>query len=129
MSESEPPADAGTPRALVADDDPDIGRILRVFLTRLGFEVEVVRDGEAALAAIDRQPPCVLFTDYQMPRLGGLETLTSVKARHPEVRVVVVTAQSADEVVRKLTEAGADAYVEKPFTFARIAEACGRPVG
>ncbi len=112
-------------RALVADDDPDIGRILRVFLQRLGFEVEVVLDGEAAVERIAERPPDVLFTDYMMPRMGGIETVANVKSKHPEVRVVVVTAQGAEDVKGDFMRAGADAYVEKPFNFATISEACG----
>ena len=112
-------------RAVVVDDDPDIGKILGFFLKRLGYDVEVLRDGESALAAVNRSPPDIVFTDYMMPGLSGLETVEAIKRDHPDLRVVVITALEGADLAAQFAKVGADAFVEKPFSYDTIQEACG----
>ena len=104
-------------RVLVADDDEDIARFVELNLVLDGFEVEVVHDGEAALAAIERQPPDLVLLDVMMPRLDGVTVLRRLRAdpATAALPVVLLTAKSmsADKVVG-LT-AGADDYIVKPF--------------
>lgn len=119
---SEPPA--SRQRAVIVDDDPDIGKILGFFLTRMGYDVEVLRDGESAIAAINRAPPHIVFTDYMMPGLSGLETVAAIKHDHPDLPVVVITALEGDDLAAKFAKAGANAFVEKPFSFDTIKSAC-----
>jgi DNA-binding response OmpR family regulator len=59
-----------TSRVLVADDDHDIARFVELNLSLEGFEVEVVHDGEAALAAVERQQPDLVLLDVMMPAAG-----------------------------------------------------------
>ena len=104
-------------RILVADDDVDIARFVELNLSLEGFEVEVVHDGESALAAVRRELPDLLLLDVMMPRLDGVEVLRQLRADAATavLPVVLLTAKSmpADKVVG-LT-AGADDYIVKPF--------------
>ncbi len=106
-----------TGRLLVADDDPDIARFVELNLSLEGFDVEVVHDGEAALAAVLRDPPDLVLLDVMMPGLDGVEVLRRIRssAATAALPVVLLTAKSmsADKVVG-LT-AGADDYIVKPF--------------
>lgn len=113
------------PRAVVVDDDPDIGKILGFFLKRMGYDVEVLQDGESAIAAIKESVPDIVFTDYMMPGLSGLETVEAIKQDHPDLRVVVITALEGSDLASQFAKAGADAFVEKPFSYDTIQQACG----
>jgi diguanylate cyclase (GGDEF)-like protein len=104
-------------RVLIADDDPDIARFVELNLSLEGFEVEVVHDGEAALAAVRRELPDLVLLDVMMPRLDGVEVLRQLRAdtATAALPVVLLTAKSlsADKVVG--LSAGADDYIVKPF--------------
>ena len=104
-------------RVLVADDDHDIARFVELNLRLEGFDVEVVHDGLAALAAVERELPDLVLLDVMMPRLDGVEVLLRLRsnAATAALPVVLLTAKSlsADKVVG-LT-AGADDYIVKPF--------------
>ena len=106
-----------TSRILVADDDTVIARLVELNLSMEGFDVEVVHDGEAALAAVQRELPDLLLLDVMMPKLDGVEVLRRIRASAATavLPVVLLTANSmsADKVVG-LT-AGADDYIVKPF--------------
>jgi DNA-binding response OmpR family regulator len=60
-------------RVVVCDDEPHITRAISMKLAKAGFEVETAADGEAGWEAISRALPALVITDYQMPRLNGLE--------------------------------------------------------
>lgn len=116
-------ATPGTPRAriLVADDNAD----MRLYLGRLLeglYVVELVADGEAALAAIGCRRPDVILTDIMMPRLDGVGLLREVRA-NPGTRtlpVILLSARAGQEANVVGYEAGADDYLVKPFSPAEL---------
>ncbi len=86
---------------LVVEDDVSAGRTLAQLLREDGYEVEVVLDGEAAMARLARAPtPDVLITDYRLPRADGLEVVTYSRKLHPSLHIVMVT--SYPEVIARL---------------------------
>ncbi len=112
-------AGAGGPRSriLLADDNDD----MRGYLCRLlggRYEVEAVADGEAALAAARRDPPALVISDVMMPRLDGLDLVAALRAdeRTRMVPVVLLSARSGEDAVVEGLRAGADDYLEKPFS-------------
>jgi DNA-binding NtrC family response regulator len=107
-------------RALLAEDDAALARIVHSLLTGAGLEVELAVDGAAALeayeAAVERgAPPDAVLADIAMPRMDGLELLERLRALDPELPVVLITAfASVDSAVAALRK-GAHDYVTKPF--------------
>lgn len=105
------------PLVLCADDDEDILALLALRLERAGFAVATAEDGEAAVEAARSRRPALAVLDVMMPRRTGLEVLAELKA-DPELRgvkVVLLSARVQDADVERGLEAGADAYIAKPF--------------
>jgi DNA-binding response OmpR family regulator len=106
------------PLVLVADDDDDILLLVTTRLRRDGFEVISARNGEEALALAIERHPALAVLDIGMPKLDGLEVLQRIRADEAlkEIRVLLLTAKAQESDVRRGYEAGADAYVRKPFS-------------
>ena len=109
---------------LVADDDDDILLLVTTRLKRDGFEVVSARDGFEALALAQEHKPAVAVLDVGMPGLDGLEVLEAIRETQAlaHTRVLLLTAKAQESDVRRGYEAGADAYVKKPFSPAELAE-------
>lgn len=107
-------------RALVVDDSRAMRGILSKILMRIGFEVLKAGDGLEAIAALaDAVPPIdVVLSDWNMPKMNGLEFLKVVRAdpRFADVVVVMVTTETHIEQIATALAAGADEYIMKPFT-------------
>lgn len=101
-------------RVLVVDDEVGIRQVVELYLTREGFEVELVADGAAALRAIERAAPNLMILDVMMPGLDGLEVTRQARAKL-NVPIIMLTSRAED--VDKIVglELGADDYVTKPF--------------
>lgn len=111
---------------LLADDDPDVMRILDSQLRGAGYRPKLAFDGAEALATIERDQPRVLVLDLMMPKLSGFDILTRLQsASFPRPRVVVLSARGREDDVTRAFSLGADDYVTKPFNpqelLARIA--------
>lgn len=103
-------------KILVVDDDPDLRDLLREYLTRHGFAVSVMHDGEGLAARLERERPALIVLDLMMPKVDGLSALRDLRARNDDVPVILLTARS-DEVDRIVgLEIGADDYLGKPFS-------------
>jgi DNA-binding response OmpR family regulator len=101
---------------VVAEDDPSVQSLLRLYLTRDGFGVETYADGATALQAVLTQRPVALVLDVGLPGLDGIEVCRKLRAGGDTTPVLFVTARD-DEVDRVLgLELGADDYVTKPFS-------------
>jgi DNA-binding response OmpR family regulator len=109
---------------LVADDDDDILLLVTTRLKRDGFDVVAARDGFEALALAQEHRPAVAVLDVGMPGLDGLEVLAAIRETRAlaHTRVLLLTAKAQESDVRRGYEAGADAYVKKPFSPAELAE-------
>ncbi len=105
---------------LVVEDDETLAMGLTNALEHERFTVTHCDSGEAALEAIEDDVPDVLVLDVMLPGMDGLSVLKRVKADHPELPVILLTARSA-EVDRVLgLELGADDYVVKPFSLREL---------
>jgi DNA-binding response OmpR family regulator len=109
-----------TPRqlVLVADDDDDILLLVTTRLRRDGFEIIEARTGNEALVLAQTRRPDVAVLDVGMPGLDGLEVLERIRADDvlSGMRVLLLTAKAQESDVRRGYDAGADAYVRKPFS-------------
>ena len=101
-------------KILIADDDPQILRALRVTLGAQGHEIRTADDGLQTIAAASTHPPDLLIIDLGMPRLGGMDVIRTVRG-YSQLPILVVSGRTdaADKV--DALDAGADDYVTKPF--------------
>jgi len=117
-----------TPRFLVVDDSGTMRRIIRVTLSKLGFnQIEEAGDGLEALNLITRNEvglsigipefDCIL-TDWNMPNFDGLHLLKKIRElpAYSKVPVVMITTEQSKDDVIEATRSGVSAYIVKPFT-------------
>ena len=102
-------------KILLADDDPDSLEGLRALLEAWGYEVEIARDGRAALERMPVVRPSAVITDVVMPRMSGLELLEAIRRDRSAVPVIVMTAHGTVEARRHAAAMGAVAYLPKPI--------------
>jgi signal transduction histidine kinase len=111
-----PPHARHAARILLADDNADMGDYVRRLLADR-YEVELVADGEAALAAARERPPDLVLTDVMMPLLDGFGLLRELRAdpRTSTIPVILLSARAGEESRVSGLERGAD-YLIKPFS-------------
>jgi two-component system, NtrC family, response regulator AtoC len=102
-------------RVLVVDDEENLRVVLRTLLRRHGYEVETASSGDEALAMVDSFGPDVVLTDVRMPRMGGLDLLSTLKAKGNDATVIVMSAYGNMDLALDAMKAGAYDYVQKPF--------------
>ncbi|BDO43567.1 response regulator transcription factor [Cellulomonas sp. NTE-D12] len=113
-------ADGSPVRALVVDDEPNLAELLSTALRYEGWQVEHALTGHAAVRRAKDLDPDVIVLDIMLPDLTGLEVLARVRATHPNVPVLFLTAKDAvEDRIAGLT-AGGDDYVTKPFSLEEV---------
>src|SRR3990170_3710587 len=105
---------AARARILVADDEPNLRRVLGAILQREGHEVVQAADGAEALDRMDDSID-VIITDLKMPRVDGMEVLRQAGSRLPSVPVIMITAFGSVNNAVEAVKLGAFDYIEKPF--------------
>jgi len=101
-------------KILIADDDPQILRALRITLGARGYDVVTAPDGRAALDAAVSEHPDLIVLDLGMPGLSGIEVIEGVRG-WSQVPILVVSGRSESWDKVDALDAGADDYVTKPF--------------
>ena len=102
-------------KILVADDDPQMLRALRITLTARGYEVVTASDGRAALDAAISSHPDIVVIDLGMPGLTGIEVIEAIRG-WTQIPVLVLSGRSESWDKVEALDAGADDYVTKPFS-------------
>jgi two-component system KDP operon response regulator KdpE len=102
-------------KILIADDDPQILRALRITLTAKGYEILTAADGAQAIAAAIDHRPDIFLLDLGMPQLNGIEVIQAIRGWSDAPILVVSGRTGAADKVDAL-DAGADDYVTKPFS-------------
>ena len=117
---------------LVADDEPHIGRIIKMKLEQGPFRVTLAYDGREALEILERTPDIgLVLLDLMMPRLSGLDVLKRMRAddRWKQTPCIILTAAGQEQQHRLALELGASEFLTKPFSpkklYARTAELAG----
>ena len=101
---------------MVVEDDETIAMGIVAALRLAGWAVVHFERGEDALARVAERLPDVVILDIMLPGIDGLAVLEQLKAEHPEVPVIMLTARSTEEDRVEGLESGADDYVTKPFS-------------
>jgi DNA-binding response OmpR family regulator len=103
-----------TAKILIADDEQNITKLLRLYLRDEGYEVVTAGDGNEALDHFHTQSPDLVLLDLMMPGMGGIDVCTEIR-RESSVPIIMLTAR-ADDVDKVVgLGVGADDYITKPF--------------
>jgi CheY-like chemotaxis protein len=112
---------------LVVDDEPDVAELFRQRFRREvrqgTYAMHFAASGEQALEKlVDGIEPTliVILSDINMPGMDGLQLLTEIKKRHPDLPVMMVTAYGDDERRRQAAETGASEFLTKPVDFDQL---------
>ena len=110
------------PTILVVDDDPAIREMIRLMLTRDGYEVQEAGNTLDARQTIAKQPPDLVLLDWMMPGQSGFEFARALHrdSAHKQIPVIMLTARDQEEDKVAALEAGADDYVAKPFSVSEL---------
>ena len=102
-------------RVLVIDDDPGVRDYMEALVSRQGYEVVAVADGEQALDVLDKTQPDLITLDVVLPGMDGLQTLSKLKQRVPNVPVVMLSGHGQARNIVEAMRLGASDFLRKPF--------------
>ncbi len=122
---------ASSPKAktlLIADDEPNIRRVLQAIFVKDGYEVQVAENGVKALEWASANPVSLLITDLIMPDMNGVELIQKVKQKHPDSVAIVITAYATIKTCVDAMRYGASDYITKPFDMDEIRAVVKRAV-
>ena len=99
----------------ILDDDRSIRWVLEKSLTKTGMETTSFESGDDLLTRLDRESPDAIISDIRMPGINGLDLLSTIQEKHPELPVIIMTAHSDLESAVASYSRGAFEYLPKPF--------------
>lgn len=104
-------------KIVLAEDEPQIARLIEFKLKKEGYSVTSKENGEEALKAIKEDKPDLILLDIMMPVMGGYEVLRRLKEDEnlKSVPVIMLTARAQEKDVVKGIDMGAEDYITKPF--------------
>ena len=114
--------DSGSPgtKILVVDDEASVRALMREVLTQAGYEVIEASNGREAMKALRSQTVPLVITDLVMPEQEGIETITELRRRHPEAKIIAVSGAFHGKFLRAAEMLGADLTLMKPVEPAEL---------
>ncbi len=116
-------------RVLLVDDEEEFVTTLSERLHLRGIEAQTATDGKSALALIEKNPPEVVVLDVLMPGLGGMEVLRRIRAKNPEIQVILLTGQGSSKDGIEGMDLGAFDYLVKPLDIEELIKKMREAVG
>ncbi len=107
-------------RILLAEDDSNLGVLLREYLNAKNFETALFINGMLALEAFSREEYDICILDIMMPEMDGLTLAREIRKINPQIPVLFLTAKSQKENVLEGFRTGADDYITKPFSMEEL---------
>jgi len=104
-------------KILIAEDEKNVILGLRTCLDAVGYEMEIVEDGEQAINAVRQELPDLILLDLLMPNVDGFEVLKEIKGNDQtkHIPIIVLTAKAEEEDRQRAEDLGANDYMTKPF--------------
>lgn len=109
-----------SPHILLAEDDPNLGSVLKEYLELKGFSVLLCRDGEEGLNTFRRKSFDLCIFDIMMPKMDGFTLMSEIRKIDKRTPVLFLTAKSLKEDVISGFKLGADDYLTKPFSMEEL---------
>lgn len=109
-------------KILIVDDEESVRYSFRKLFREPGCEITEAGNGLEAISAIQKDLPDLVLMDIEMPGLNGLDAIQRIKALHPQLPVIIITAFGTTERVIGAMKYGAYEYLEKPFDVGRLKE-------
>lgn len=103
-------------RILYVEDEPFLGKIVKESLESRQFEVHWIADGAEVMEAFERLRPDVCVLDVMLPHRDGFSLGRDIRARHPQVPIIFLTAKNQTEDVLQGFDSGGNDYLRKPFS-------------
>lgn len=108
---------------IVVDDDKDFTEMFSDFLTNSGLKVySICQDGEKAVSAYEKYKPDVVFLDLIMPKYDGMYAINSIRSKHHDAKIIVVTANKSIDKSYVLDTLNVNQLIFKPFDMHKIKE-------
>src|SRR5688572_10487762 len=114
---------------LLAEDDMLTGDSIKQFLEGFNLNVTHARDGDEAVWLYSKQPYDLVISDFEMPKVNGLEFLRRIKTLSPSQKVIFLTAHSQKEILGEALGSGVAAYYLKPVDLKRLAGEIAKILG
>jgi two-component system chemotaxis response regulator CheY len=104
-------------KVLIVDDSPSVRKEVAQALLKVGYEVVEAVDGADGIAKIDKEQPCAVICDVNMPRMNGLDMLETIRRepKHAKLPVVMLTSEGQPALIERAKRAGARGWLVKPF--------------
>ena len=100
---------------LIAEDDTDMQKILKLYLQKDGYVVSVVSNGKEAIAFLSEHVVDLVLLDWMMPIQDGIQTCRDIRQLHIPTKILMLTAKGENEDEVQGLSCGADDYLRKPF--------------
>ena len=111
-------------QAVIADDSDTMRQLLTAILNQCGVAVMgEASNGEEAVRLVNEISPELVFLDYAMPVMNGLDALRQIHRDHPAIKVMMITAYANRDLVKQSAQAGARGYILKPYRLEKVLEA------
>jgi DNA-binding response OmpR family regulator len=107
-------------RVLLAEDDENLGNLLKEYLKARNFEAELCTDGEKALKNLQRNQYDICILDVMMPNMDGFTVAREIRRLNNDIPIIFLTAKSMKDDVLEGFSSGADDYLTKPFSMEEL---------
>ena len=105
---------------MIVEDDAATRRLYRFLLSNSGYNVIEAEDGMIALDQLAAHPCDLIITDMNMPRMGGMDLVRSVRRANTDVYIIMVTAFGTPDTEKHAYRVGVNEYLTKPFDFEEL---------
>lgn len=105
---------------LIIDDEAGIRNVMKDILKDEGHQVFLAKDGMEGLNLLDKEKIDICFLDVWMPGIGGIDVLSSIKEKYPQIEVIMISGHAKIDQAVRVTKMGAYDFLEKPLTITKI---------
>ncbi len=116
---------------LIVDDSPSIRNMLKAVMQPLGHRIVEAAGGRAGLEKLRQEPFDLVISDQNMPGMDGLNMVKSIRSgsQNQDVPILVLTTETSDAMKTEFRQAGANAWMSKPFSPERLETALNKLLG